>query len=261
MAKNIIFDTSLEALTPEGVKFVFFPAGLPVRTLAYAIDKAAQWLILIIISTLALFLGSSTGIWIFLILSFLVEWFYHVICELSFHGQSLGKRMTGIRVIRSDGSPVDPASSLMRNLLRFADIFFFLFHIAFISMSASRGFKRLGDWAGGTLVVYSQSVTRFQQNISGLLANYDPVSPPYPLSYDEKQAILNFARRYLLLGESRANEIASIYAPYLINNDLSNSACLLGIARNLLGEQHLTKDASFPKETLPKDAPAPRETQ
>jgi hypothetical protein len=167
--------------------------------------------------------------------------------------------MTGIRVIRSDGSPVDPASSFLRNLLRFVDTFSYLYHIAFISMSASLGFKRLGDWAGGTLVVYTQSVTRFRQNISGLLANYEPVSPPYPLSYDEKQAILNFARRYLLLGESRANEIAGIYAPYLKDNGLSNSACLLGIARNLLGEQNLPKEMSFPKETFPKETPTPKE--
>jgi uncharacterized RDD family membrane protein YckC len=256
MINNNLFDTSLEALTPEGVKFIFSPAGIPVRTLAYAIDKTTQWFILIVIFTLANFLRFSTGMWIFLLLSFLVEWFYHVICELSFHGQSLGKRMTGIRVIRSDGSPVDPASSFLRNLLRFADTFFFLFHIAFISMSASRGFRRLGDWAGGTLVVYSQSITRFQQNVSGLLANYDPVIPPYPLSYDEKQAILGFSRRYLLLGESRANEIAGIYAPYLKDNNggISDSAFLLGIARNLSGEQHVLKETSLPKETSPEEA-------
>jgi uncharacterized RDD family membrane protein YckC len=263
MSKNIIFDSSLEALTPEGVKFVFSPVGLPVRTLAYAIDKTTQWFILIIIFILANFLKFSTGIWLFLILSFLVEWFYYVFCELSFHGQSLGKRMTGIRVIRSDGSPVDPAASFLRNLLRFADTFFYLFHIAFISMTASRGFKRLGDWAGGTLVVYSQSVTRFQQNISGLLANYEPVSPPYPLSYDEKQAILSFARRYPLLGESRANEIAGIYAPYLkdnISSSISDSAFLLGIARNLLGEQQILKGASLPKDVSPKDV-SPKETK
>jgi uncharacterized RDD family membrane protein YckC len=250
MAKNIVFDTSLSALTPEGVKFVFFPAGLPVRTLAYAIDKTTQWLILFTISIIANFLRFSIGLWIFLLIFFCVDWFYHVICELSFHGQSLGKRLTGIRVIRSDGSPVDPASSFLRNLLRFADTFFFLFHIAFISMTASRGFKRLGDWAGGTLVVYSQPAMRFPQNISGLLSNYDPVSPPYRLSYDEKQAILNFARRYLLLGESRANEIAAIYAPYLRDNNssISDSAWLLGIARNLSGEQPIIKDVPLTKD-------------
>jgi len=237
MGKTGSFDTSLEALTPEGVKFILIPAGLPVRTLAYAIDKIAQWIILIIISILGVYLRYTTGIWIIFILNFLVDWFYHVICELSFKGQSLGKYMTGIRVIRSSGAPVDPASSFIRNLLRFADTFFFLFPIAMISITASSGFKRLGDWAGNTLVVYTQKSSRQPRNISGFLAHYDPVIPSVQLSNDEKQAILNFARNYHLFGESRANEIAGIYAPYLSDNGrLSDSACLLGIARSLSGE-------------------------
>jgi len=253
--KKSRFDTSLEALTPEGVKFTFTPAGLPVRTLAYGIDKVTQWVILIIILLTSLFLHYTIGIWVFLLLIFCVDWFYHVICELAFRGQSLGKRLTGIRVIRSDGAPVDPASSFLRNLLRFADTFFFLFPIAFISITASRGFRRLGDWAGGTLVVYSQTSARFPLNIAGFLAKYDPVAPPYPLSHDEKQAILNFARRYPLFGESRANEIAGIYAPYLRNggNNLSDAAYLLGIARNLLGEP-APETASLPGISLAKES-------
>lgn len=233
--KNIRYDSSLEALTPEGVKFVISPAGLPVRTLAYAIDKIIQWLILLAISIAGISLRLTTGIWLILILNFCIDWFYHVICELAFRGQSPGKRMTGIRVIRSSGAPVDPGSSFLRNLLRFADTFFFLFPIALISITASRGFRRLGDWAGGTLVVYSRTITGIPQNITSLLAKYDPISPPYPLSHDEKQAILNFARRYPLLGESRAGEIAGIYAPYLRENSSipSDTACLLGIARSL----------------------------
>ncbi|MCL2210109.1 MAG: RDD family protein [Treponema sp.] len=240
MGKTGRFDTSLEALTPEGVKFILIPAGFPVRTLAYAIDKVTQWIILLVISIAGNFLRNATGIWVILILNFLVDWFYHIICELSFKGQSLGKYITGIRVIKNNGAPVDPASSFMRNLLRFADTFFFLFPIALISIAASSGFRRLGDWAGNTLVVYKQKSSRQPRDISGLLARCDPVIPQIKLSNDEKQAILNFARSYHLLGESRANEIAGIYAPYLKENDrFSDSAFLLGIARSLSGENSL----------------------
>jgi len=175
---------------------------------------------------------------------FCVDWFYHIICELAFSGQSLGKRLTGIRVIRSDGAPVDLSSSFIRNLLRFADTFFFFYPIALITMAVSKGFRRLGDWAGGTLVVYSQTSVKYPKSIAGFLAKFDPIIPPYPLSSEEKQIILNFARRYPLLGESRANEIAGIYAPHLRSfglkesnssnpSGISDSVYLLGIARNL----------------------------
>ena len=242
--QNVLFDSSLKALTPEGIEFILFPAGFPVRTLAYAIDKITQWIIILVTSTTISFLRDSMGIWLALILNFLVDWFYHVICELAFRGQSLGKRMTGIRVVKSDGSPVDPASSFLRNLLRFADTFFFFFPIAFISIAVSRGFRRIGDWAGGTLVVYSSMAKDNPRNsLSLILEKYEPITAARPLSNDEKQAILNFARRYPLLGEARANEIAGIYAPYLRDDSgalpdaaLPNAAFLLGIARKLSGE-------------------------
>jgi uncharacterized RDD family membrane protein YckC len=236
--QNALFDSSLKALTPEGIEFVLFPAGLPVRTLAYAIDKTMQWIIILASTITISLLRESMGIWLALILNFLVDWFYHVFCELTFRGQSLGKRMTGIRVVKNDGSPVDPSSSFLRNLLRFADTFFFCFPIAFISIAASRGFKRIGDWAGGTLVVYSSMAKNNPRNsLSLFLEKYEPIAPSRPLSNDEKQAVLNFARRYPLLGEARANEIAGIYAPYLKKDDsLTDAAFLLGVARKLSGE-------------------------
>jgi len=237
--QNALFDSSLKALTPEGVEFVLYPAGLPVRTLAYAIDKSTQWIILLVTYISVRILRDSMGIWLFLILNFLVDWFYHVICELAFRGQSLGKRMTGIRVVKNDGSPVDPSASFLRNLMRFADTFFFCFPIAFITIAASRGFRRIGDWAGGTLVVYTSMAKNNPKNsLSLFLEKYEPVIPSRPLSNEEKQAVLNFARRYPLLGEARANEIAGIYAPCLKNDDcaLTDAAFLLGIARKLSGE-------------------------
>jgi uncharacterized RDD family membrane protein YckC len=256
-AENSLYDSSLKALTPEGIEFVLFPAGLPVRTLAYAIDKTTQGIIIMAISITVNIYGDSMGIWLGMILNFIVDWFYHVICELSFRGQSLGKRITGIRVVKSDGSPVDPASSFLRNLLRFADTFLSFFPIAFITIAASRGFRRIGDWAGGTLVVYSSMAKNNSAgSLSRILEKYEPVIPAKPLSGEEKQAILNFARRYPLLGEARANEIAGIYAPYLKDGSapdtalpntaptnaattdaaMSDAAFLLGIARKLSGE-------------------------
>jgi uncharacterized RDD family membrane protein YckC len=197
-----------------------------------------QWVIIIITTITVSVLRESMGVWLALIINFLVDWFYHVICELTLRGQSLGKRMRGLRVVKNDGSPVDPSASFLRNLLRFADTFFFCFPIAFISIAASRGFKRIGDWAGGTLVVYSSMAKNNpRSSLSLILEKYEPITPSRPLSGDEKEAVINFARRYPLLGEARANEIAGIYAPYLKKDDsLTDAAFLLGVARKLSGE-------------------------
>jgi uncharacterized RDD family membrane protein YckC len=235
-------DSALGALTGEGIEFVLFPAGPFVRAFAFGIDKIAQWIIIIIIFSIAHVFKAQGGYWLVLILHFCVEWFYHVLCELAFRGQSPGKRFMGIRVVRSDGAPVDPSSSFLRNLLRFADTFFFLFPIALVSMAASPGFRRLGDWAGNTLVVYTPKAAGVpRQSALSWLAERAPIVPARPLSHGEKQAILAFARRYPLLGEDRACEIARSYAE-LVRDDaagtsgVSDAACLLGIARRLLGD-------------------------
>jgi len=226
---NTNLDTSIKAITPEGVEFVLSPAGLPVRTIAYAIDKIIQWVILLFIYIVYELLNFSFGFWIFYLIMFLVNWFYHIIFELACKGQSIGKRAMGIRVVKSDGSPVDPGSSFIRNLLRFADSFFMLFPIAYICIASSKGFRRIGDWAGGTLVVYSSlAKNRVNNTLSRTLEKFESVTLPRPVSQNEKQLILSFARRYSLLGEARANEIASLYAP--------NAAYLMGAARKLSGE-------------------------
>jgi uncharacterized RDD family membrane protein YckC len=230
-------DSSLIVQTPEGVEFVLYPAGLPIRICAAGIDLCAQGVILISFLVLSYFLGLGeiTGDWLILILSFLLNWFYHTAFELFGHGQSPGKRILGLRVLRGDGSPLSPGASFMRNLLRFADTFLFLYLIVLLCMAASRGFRRLGDWAADTLVVYtSQSQAPVRGAAMPWIASLAPVNPPRRLSWEEKQGILMFARRYPLLGKARADEIAGAYVESLWGKVGSGGAeYLLGIARRL----------------------------
>jgi uncharacterized RDD family membrane protein YckC len=230
-------DSSLGVLTPEGIEFALFPAGLPIRACAYGIDKMIQWLLIFVLFLAAGFLRDAAGMWLILILLFGIDWFYHCLCELFFRGQSPGKRIMGIRVVRDDGSPVNPGASFLRNLLRFADTFLFLCPIAFISMAASRGFRRLGDWAAGTLVVYTSKALALPRRSGGLgQAEFTPLVPPTRFSHEEKQAILMFARRYPLLGAARAEEITRPYVLALGAAVPSAAGYLLGIARQLAGE-------------------------
>ncbi|GHV64048.1 hypothetical protein AGMMS49587_15620 [Spirochaetia bacterium] len=232
-------DSSLGVETPEGIEFVLFPAGPLIRSCAWGIDQLIQWILILIIFIAAGLLGEkSGGLWFFLILFFCIDWFYHVIWEVLFRGQSPGKRIMGIRVVGSGGEPVSPGASFLRNLLRFADTFLFLYPIVLICMSASQGFRRLGDWAGGTLVVYTnQALAPPRFHSAAASPASAPLVMPPALSLEEKQAILMFVRRYPLLGKARADEIAASYTAQLrsitVDAGLSPSACLLGIAQAL----------------------------
>ena len=239
MVLNKAKDTSLSVQTPEGIEFILYPAGFLIRACSYAIDLAMQ---LIFICAAALTINSLimiVGTWLWMLTLFGVSWFYHVFFELFFKGQSPGKKILGLRVVRSDGSPVNPGASFLRNLLRFADTFMFLYIIALICMSASQGFRRLGDWAADTLVVYTKNAPsasgRFDMS---WLREYNIITPPENLSYEEKQTILMFARRYPLMSKERADEIARSYAQ-IPKNEANQTACeyLLGIARKLSGDK------------------------
>jgi uncharacterized RDD family membrane protein YckC len=233
-------DTTLAALTPEGIEFTLNPAGLAARGTAYAVDAAVQWTVIFVLYLAAESLRWS-GVWAFFLALFVIEWFYHVICEVFFRGQSLGKKAAGLRVVRGDGAPLDPASSILRNLLRFADTFLSLYHIACILICVNKGFRRIGDFAAGTLVVYTSAARRAFPRIMPDSA-IELITPPRALRFEEKEALIALANRYALLGRRRADEIVKPWTDSLgwrpfaeEGGALSPSAYALGIAKNWTG--------------------------
>jgi uncharacterized RDD family membrane protein YckC len=241
-------DSSLGVETPEGIEFVLYPAGFLIRACAWGIDALIQGVLTIVLAILLNILGNFFGFWLLLIMMFILDWFYHAAFEVFWKGQSLGKRLMGIRVVHSDGSPVGPGASFLRNLMRFGDAFMFLYITGFLCMAVSSGFRRFGDWAGNTLVVYTEkarSPGRFTAPIlrrPGMpwLEDIPAIVPSRQLSYQEKQGLLMFARRYPILGKARADEIAGGWASRLRSrvsgeDGVSDSEYLLGIAHTLVG--------------------------
>jgi uncharacterized RDD family membrane protein YckC len=236
-------DTSFRVQTPEGIEYSLYPAGLPIRFFAYGIDTIFQTLILLcLVFAYSILFGDMIGIWLILLAKFVIDWFYHILWEVFYRGQSPGKRFLGIRVIKNDGSPVDAGSSFVRNLLRFADGFLGLYFIVFIAAVTNKAFRRPGDWAAGTLVIYTwQSQAPERQNLMSWLDSVPPASPDRELGPEEKQGLLMFARHYPLLGPARADEIARPMAASLrgtaeSTGEISDSNYLLGIARAFAGD-------------------------
>ena len=226
-----VADTVTSLQTPEGIEFVLHPAGLPVRACAWAIDGLIQGALLFAIVIVSGLMNWVLGIWFLLIMVFVLDWFYHTLFEVFNKGQSPGKRIMGVLVVCGNGSPVNPGASFLRNLLRFADTFLFLYLIAFLCMLVSPGFRRLGDWVADTMVVYS-AAARSPLRRMPWLVDFPKVFPTRKLNHEEKQAILMFASRYPLLGKARADEIAQIWTG---DDSDEASAYLLGIAHNLDG--------------------------
>lgn len=222
-------DTRYHVETPEGIDLPLRPAGLMVRALAFAIDLGLRGLILGLLFMLLAFLG-KLGAGLGSILLFVVSWWYMVLFEVLNQGRSPGKQWMGLRVVHDDGTPIGWSASLLRNLLRFVDMLPFGYFLGAISCLQHPAFKRLGDLAAGTLVVYrEQPLTRPQ------LPDVPPRRAAFTLTLTEQRAILGFAERQGELSEERTRELASILAQPLQVSKPQAVAELNGIARALLG--------------------------
>lgn len=231
-----MLDTTREIEVPEGVELSLAVAGLVSRALAFMIDLAIRWIGLGIVSAIIGYLGSF-GQGLFLILVFVVEWFYPVLFEVFNHGQTIGKKAMGIMVINDDGTPIDWSSSIVRNLLRFADFLPALFGFGALSMLVNKDFKRLGDLAAGTLVVHKRKIKH--QDLS---FEAEGLSPKIPLTLAEQSAIISFAERSSKMSDARSQELAGYLGPWLdqdtSNNNPENKALLLKrMAKWLRGHQ------------------------
>jgi uncharacterized RDD family membrane protein YckC len=161
-------------LTPERVSLDYDIAGLGSRGAAALVDTALQigllillWLALAIVGGLvtaglgggagddsgaALALGLGLVI-LFLLTAFLVLWGYYLVFEIVWNGQTPGKRLMGVRVIRENGYPLRASDSVIRNLVRIVDAPPFGFALGALIMLLNERGRRAGDYAAGTIVI------------------------------------------------------------------------------------------------------------
>jgi uncharacterized RDD family membrane protein YckC len=218
-----MIDSARAIETPEGVLLELRLAGPTVRALAWAIDMAIRFAVYMGLGmVLPLLGGAGMGVW--LILMFLMEWFYPVVFEVLAQGQTVGKMALGIRVLCDDGTPVGWYQSTVRNFLKFVDFLPVLYGAGLLSMLVQKDFKRLGDLAAGTIVVYAEKRMPRQYRPSpdlepersepvGELVGEPVPLPSVPLTMEEQQALVAFAARRRELTAERAEELVDLLEP------------------------------------------------
>ncbi len=150
--------------TPEQVTMELAPAGIGSRFLALALDTVIQGVLYVAIILLMVFVLPGIRLrwlpahWagaITLLLFFCIYWGYFAAFEILWHGQTPGKRVAGIRVVKDSGRPITAIEGIGRNLMRAIDGLF-LYLVGVISIVLSRQHKRLGDYVTGTIVIHDK---------------------------------------------------------------------------------------------------------
>jgi uncharacterized RDD family membrane protein YckC len=218
-----MLDTLRRVPTPEGIELTLRLAGPVPRAYAFLVDLLIRGMIMLVVAQILAFVGRS-GTGLMLIAYFTIEWFYPVLFELLWGGATPGKRAFALMVVNDNGTPVTVGASITRNLLRAVDFLPFLWAFGLLSMLFTRDFKRLGDLAAGTVVVY-----RDKKRSAVAMAQAAPRPPAHALTLAERRAVLNFAERHALLTEERADEVAAHAAP-LVGKSPDPAQVLLGVA-------------------------------
>jgi uncharacterized RDD family membrane protein YckC len=227
-----VLDTTRRVATPEGIELTLHLAGPVPRAIAWAIDLAIRIAIVLAVATAALQFGEA-GWGAVLLAAFFVEWLLPAWFEAAWRGQTPGKRAIGIAVLNDDGTPVRWPAALTRNLLRGVDFLPFLYGIGLLAMLANRDFKRLGDLAAGTVVVYQGD-----KGVQVHIPTATPVAPPIALNLEDQRAVLDLAERSTTLTRERLEELAELPTP-LVGTLTGKRAAerLLGMANYLVGRQ------------------------
>jgi len=227
-----LLDTTARIGTPEGIELTLRVAGPVPRALAWMIDLVIRGALLAAIGVVSGVLGGF-GTAIMLLSLFLLEWLFPAWCEVHWAGATPGKRAMGLMVLHDDGTPVRWSAALTRNLLRALDFLPFAYFLGFCAMVSNRDFKRLGDLAANTLVVYREEKPRPLK-----IPEAPPLAAAVPLSAAEQRTVLDFAERAERLTPERAAELAEI-APALTGNRTgpAASARLLALANHLIGRR------------------------
>ena len=169
MSATIANEETLVIETPERVPLHFALASIGNRFLACAVDHGLQLFVMLLVALVFLWTGYLTQVgdrlsdvpkWMLaalIILVFVLWSGYFAVFEWLWNGQTPGKRMLKLRVIREDGRPVTFWEAAARNLLRIFDMMPWVgipfYSIGLISVFLSSRDQRVGDFVAGTVVV------------------------------------------------------------------------------------------------------------
>lgn len=147
--------------TPEQIDVAYDVAGIGSRFLAALIDHLIIGLLLALSCTGvslaanvadlgfdAVIVLSLFGIGIYLSLCA-----YYIFFETVWNGQTPGKRMIGLRMVRVGGRPIGFLGSATRNIIRLADFLPVLYGLGVLVMFIDKRSRRLGDLAAGCVAV------------------------------------------------------------------------------------------------------------
>jgi len=229
--------------------------------------RVAMMLAVAIALSLLGFISSGLAWALMLLAYFVTSWFYGVLFETYFSGQTPGKRVLDLRVLTDQGQPINGEQAVLRNLFRLADITFPL--VSLIAASRSRCVQRLGDLVAGTIVIVEESrrlaqVVEFGELGVAALASSLPVD--MRITRSMARCLRSYVDRRHRLTPSQRAEIAGylavpLLAIYGLPDSTDHDMLLCAMYRRAFVRDGMDDDALVARhgDRLPAAAAVPAE--
>jgi uncharacterized RDD family membrane protein YckC len=234
---------SLIIRTPEGIEFGLPLAGPFSRMLALAVDLAVvamfSSVVEKLVAPLAAF-GQDVAGAIQIVVYFAISVLYGIVAEWFWRGQTVGKRLLGLRVVDARGLRLESSQIVVRNLMRVLDALPALYLVGGIACVLSRHRQRLGDLAAGTVVVRTSVAP--QPDLNQLLGG----------KYNSLAESRHLAAR---LRQKVSPEVANLALEALVRRNQLDPAARLALFRDLAA--HFRSLAPYPAEIVEQIADEP----
>ena len=241
---DLKIDCVVRVVTPENIEFEYLLAGPFQRLPAFLVDFGVRASVFIGIVLIGIFIGTPlagglgaivTGV-LGLLTFFVLSWLYGTLMEAHFNGRTIGKMLFGLRVISSDGRPINGSQAALRNLLRLSDLMpplsLTLFHpdappadivptffIGLLTMTLTPRMQRLGDLAASTMVVWDGRRgfnVNLQPEDARAYALAELIPPTFQISRTLAHTVALYMERRRFLSPLRRQEIANNLAQPLM---------------------------------------------
>jgi uncharacterized RDD family membrane protein YckC len=175
----------IEIQTPHNVTIAFKLAPLGTRILAFVIDQIVLFTLIIILFLVSEWFAPNFRFdefyeVVLYTAVYMVYFGYSLIMETMWNGQTIGKRLMGLRVRKEDGSVPTFFEYLVRWLFRIPDLALSAGMLAVLLIGSSKKSQRLGDMLAGTIVVQEhKGALSFVSQLQSIKTKED-YTPKYP---------------------------------------------------------------------------------
>ena len=188
---------TIEIQTAQNVNIEYPIASVGERVVAAIIDQLIMvGYIIAMIFLYIWILNITEGTSMYFPVAYFVIWFlpvffYQLLCETFLNGQSFGKKLMKMRVVKLDGSQAGIGSYFLRWILAPIDIYFTYGSVGLVTMIVNGKGQRLGDLAAHTTVVKLKAEAKLDDTIlKATPVNYDVKFPQVSLLSDNDISLI-----------------------------------------------------------------------